>query len=89
MLHTICQGAAFVSATLAAALWAMAARAKVEAGEPGAFRIETSSDGSAKFSYDGLDLRATLEKQGKWNSYAAAVTAVSVALQAASLYIAF
>jgi len=62
MLHTICQGAAFVSATLAAALWAMAARAKVEAGEPGAFRIETSSDGSAKFSYDGLDLRATLEK---------------------------
>jgi len=87
MPHTICQGAAFVSATLAAGLWAMAARAKVEAGEPGAFRIETSSDGTAKFSYDGLDLRATLERQGQWNSYAAIATAISVMLQAAAPYI--
>jgi len=87
MLQTICQGAALTTAMLAAVLWAMAARAKVDAGEPGAFRIETSSDGSAKFSYDGLDLRATLEKQGKWNSYAAIATAISVMLQAAVPYI--
>jgi hypothetical protein len=82
MLIEIFRYAPVATSLLAACLWLAAAKAKVEAGEPGSFSITADDQGSGVFAYDGLDLRATLQKQSFWNTWAAIVTAVSVALQA-------
>ncbi len=85
MLYTL-QWSAAITGFVAAALWLRAATVKVAAGEPGTLVI-TSGDDGASFGLDGIDVRATLYKQGIWNVWAATATAISVALQATAILV--
>lgn len=87
MTATVFQVAALTVALIAAALCLAAAVAKVESGKPGDYIFQLSPK-SSRFVVDGFDLPATLRRQGRWNAFAAAATAISIVLQGFALFLA-
>jgi hypothetical protein len=64
---------------ISAVLWVISSQVKVH--ERKSNNKSTDFDDAGIFMNDGIDFIATIQKQGKWNSFAALASAITTFLQ--------